>query len=52
MRGLDQERRPGKIAVAYSSPGEPDQYAIIYEDASFKGIDELPQDEVPIILYD
>ena len=43
---------PRQDSVAYSSPGEPDQYAILYEDASFDGIDELPQDEVPTILYD
>jgi len=43
---------PRQESVAYSSPEEPDQYALVYEDASFDGIDELPQDEVPTIIYD
>ena len=43
---------PRQDSVAYPSPGEPDQYAIIYEDASFDGIDELPQDEVHTIIND
>ena len=43
---------PRQDSVAYSSPGEPHQYAIVYENISFDGIDELPKDEVPTILYD
>jgi hypothetical protein len=43
---------PQQDRVASSSPGEPDPCAVVYEDASLDGIDELPQDEVPTILYD
>jgi hypothetical protein len=44
---------PQQDRVASSSPGEPeDPCAVLYEDASLDGIDELPQDEVPTILYD
>ena len=34
---------PRQDSVAYSSPGEPHQCAIVYENASFDGIDELSQ---------
>ena len=43
---------PRQDSAAYSSPGEPRQYAILYEDASFDGIDQLPEDEFPTILID
>jgi hypothetical protein len=43
---------PRQDSAAYSSPGEPQQYAILYEDASFEGIDQLPEDEFPTIITD
>jgi len=43
---------PRQDSAAYSSPEEPRQYAILYEDAFFDGIDQLPEDEFPTILID
>ena len=44
---------PGPAGGAYPAPREAEQYVIVYETyASFDSMDELPQDELPTILYD
>ena len=44
---------PGPAGCAYPAPREAEQYVIVYETyASFDSMDELPQDELPTILYD
>jgi len=52
--GAAPSRAPPKPADgAYPTPSEGDQYVIVYEAyVSFDGMDELPQDELPTILYD
>jgi len=44
---------PGPADGATPTPSEGEPYVIAYEAyASFDGVDELPQDELPTILYD
>ena len=44
---------PQPAGGAYPTPSEGEPYVIVHEAyASFNGVDELPQDELPTILYD
>ena len=44
---------PQPAGGAYPTPSEGEPYVIVYEAyAFFDGVDELPQDELPTILYD
>ena len=55
---VNEQIRPRAPALsdadAYTCPGEPEQYALVFEaeDSNCDGIDELPQEDVPVYVYD
>ena len=52
---LTRQRAPPRTdSEAYTCPGEPEQYALVFgdKDSSYDGIDEIPRENVPIYVYD